>query len=203
MSVHSRTMRPDRRSAGWALLTTAVLVLAGCADDPAATPRDADAATTSTETAPATPKPTEDPAPTPPERPAAMNGTDDEAAKAAAIYFLELYEYTLQTRELAKWDAISDPACSFCANVRDKVIADEAKSLVSSGIRITWGDEISVSRPQGPTLVKAIFLLSQDASTTVDSKGDVTDTFAAVEYEVAVYVHRDTDWLLYGLAKVE
>ncbi len=73
-------------------------------------------------------QPTASPSPTPttpaePTKPASWTTGSDDAAVEAAAYFMDLYNYVIATGDLTEWDALSDPACEFCANTRDDVAA--------------------------------------------------------------------------------
>jgi len=64
------------------------------------------------------------PSPTPtatalaePTKPPEMERNDEVGAIAAAEYFMELYNYVIQTGDLGPWDAAADRNCGFCSNV--------------------------------------------------------------------------------------
>jgi hypothetical protein len=202
MSVHRRTTRTTRRPAGWALLTGAALVLTGCTDDPAPTPIPSDAAT-STETAPATPDPTEDPAPQPPERPAAMDGTDEEAAKAAAGYFLELYTYTLQSGDAMLWQSISDPECSTCSTVSEDVATTSAEGDRIEGGAITWKGAPVVTSIGDSGLREVRGTAVQSERTYVSDGGRTSETFALEELDLSVFVLDTGQWTLFEMSVAE
>ncbi|MBI9114716.1 DUF6318 family protein [Sanguibacter suaedae] len=198
MSVHRRTTRTTRRPAGWALLTAAVLVLTGCTDDPAPTP--SDAATTSTEAAPTTPEPTETPAPQPPERPAAMNGIDEEAAKAAAGYFLELYTYTLQSGDLTAWSEASGPSCNFCTKVTEDVAEEQRRGERTTGGVIAWNEEPAVTRVEGTRAYEVQFDADQAEGYVLDPGGQIIQTFSPGPLEIHAFVYKEEEWVLYDMS---
>ena len=73
-------------------------------------------------------QPTTSPSPTPtapaePAKPSSWTTGSDEAAVDAAAYFMDLYNYVIATGDLTEWDALSDPACEFCADTHDRVAA--------------------------------------------------------------------------------
>ena len=99
-------------------------------------PEPAPSSTTPTTTAA---QPTTSPSPTPtapaePAKPSSWTTGSDEAAVDAAAYFMDLYNYVIATGDLTEWDALSDPACEFCANTHDDV-AD----VYASGGRLEGG----------------------------------------------------------------
>lgn len=55
-------------------------------------------------------------------------------AAAAAVYFIELYGYVLQTGDLTEWDAMSFPTCDYCATFRSHVMnSREAGESIEGG----------------------------------------------------------------------
>lgn len=110
------------RSTARAMLVLAVVVglLAGCsADEPEPAPTSTAAPTS------AAPEPEPEPVEEVPEEPVApepRSGTPDERdAETAAEYFVDLYEYTLTTRDLQTWETRSVDGCQFCAGTSEDV----------------------------------------------------------------------------------
>ena len=122
------------RAARWVavLVGTVVSVSACTGGDPAPGPSwTTPVATSSQPTASPSPTPT---APAEPAKPASWTTGSDEAAVDAAAYFMDLYNYVIATGDLAEWDALSDPACEFCANTHEDVA-----SVYASGGRLEGG----------------------------------------------------------------
>ena len=57
----------------------------------------------------------------PPERPENLGEDSLEAAVAAAVYFLKLYQYAFVTGDTKDFEAMSEQRCVFCNNIIDKV----------------------------------------------------------------------------------
>lgn len=166
-----------------AVLLAGVLVVAGCdttsmADPPPGPP-------TATRGLPShAPSPSMSPASSPsaapfdatspPEPPAGLDGPpSEEAAAAAATYFLSLFPYMFASGDVAAWDEMRGDSCEYCAGIRE--IADE---YLRDGKR-SVGGQIVVSNAQGfheagDSYVVAV-RLTQKPSHDVDSTGAVID----------------------------
>ena len=128
-----------RRRHGWVARTCAGavtlgvgLALAGCSMTARPTPT---ASAGPTGAPSATPSPSVRPTRPAPTRPAAMATMDGNGAAAAAVYFIELYGYVLQTGDLTEWNAMSFPDCQFCQST-----AKYVQSVYSAGGSFTGGD---------------------------------------------------------------
>jgi hypothetical protein len=64
-----------------------------------------------------------------------MSTMDGDGAAAAAVYFIELYGYVLQTGDLTEWNAMSFPNCQFCEST-----ATYVQSVYDAGGSFTGGD---------------------------------------------------------------
>ena len=64
-----------------------------------------------------------------------MSTMDGDGAAAAAVYFIELYGYVLQTGDLTEWNAMSYPDCQFCTST-----AQYVQSVYSAGGSFVGGD---------------------------------------------------------------
>ena len=64
-----------------------------------------------------------------------MSPMDGDGAAAAAVYFIELYGYVLQTGDLTEWNAMSFPDCQFCSST-----AEYVESVYSAGGSFIGGD---------------------------------------------------------------
>ena len=56
----------------------------------------------------------------PPERPGNLGEDSLEAAAAAAVYFLRLYQYAFVTGDTKDFEAMSERRCVFCNNIIDR-----------------------------------------------------------------------------------
>ncbi|MHB1490556.1 MAG: DUF6318 family protein [Cellulomonas sp.] len=108
------------------------LALAGCTTTPQPTPT---ASASATRVPSATPSPSAHPTRPAPTRPVAMATMDGNGAAAAAVYFIELYGYVLQTGDLTEWNAMSFPDCQFCEST-----AQYVQSVYSAGGSFVGGD---------------------------------------------------------------
>ena len=114
-----------RRRHGWVARTCAGavtlgvgLALAGCSMTARPTPT---ASAGPTGAPSATPSPSVRPTRPAPTRPAAMATMDGNGAAAAAVYFIELYGYVLQTGDLTEWNAMSFANCQFCSSIHKSI----------------------------------------------------------------------------------
>ncbi len=64
-----------------------------------------------------------------------MATMDGNGAAAAAVYFIELYGYVLQTGDLTEWNAMSFPQCQFCSST-----AQYVRSVYAAGGSFIGGD---------------------------------------------------------------
>lgn len=110
-------------------------LVAGCsgATEPVATKTPTPSSTPSQSP---TPSPTADLA-TAPERPEVMGTPSAEGAAAAASYFISLHPYIFATGDLAEWDALSEPGCQYCQNVRASVEDQISRDVRGEGSEIT------------------------------------------------------------------
>jgi hypothetical protein len=125
-----------RRAAPAALV--AALLLGGCTGgDPEPSPGP-EVSESGEPTASPSASPTETQAPVAaPEPPADLQRTDEIGAAAAAQYFLSLYSYTMQTGDVAAWDAMSLETCGFCARAREFAVSTRQAGEVFTGAEIT------------------------------------------------------------------
>ncbi|PJI95138.1 DUF6318 family protein [Luteimicrobium subarcticum] len=69
-----------------------------------------------------------------PARPVAMDRTDAAGARAAAVYFTELYPYTMGTLDLTEFDRMCNYEMSnFCRDVRDEAKRFSAEETIYRG----------------------------------------------------------------------
>ncbi|MFE5336062.1 DUF6318 family protein [Isoptericola sp. NPDC056573] len=123
--------------AATSIAAAAVLLVAGCDDDPPATPS---AEPTATDVSPsASPSPSSSAVVVAPERPQEMDDDGPAGAEAAAVYFLELDDYMMRTGETDPFRTMSAKDCQFCVKRVDQ--AQEIQDL-----KYTW--EGTQTRPQ-------------------------------------------------------
>jgi len=106
--------------AATSIAAAAVLLVAGCDDDPPATPSPEPTAAGSSAEAPASPSPTSTAVVVAPERPKAMDDDGPAGAEAAAVYFLELDDYMMKTGDTKSFEQMSTKNCQFCAKRVDQ-----------------------------------------------------------------------------------
>lgn len=167
-----RARAPRALGAGVVALGLAVTFVTGCTpDDPEPTPT------------PTVDSPTPTPTPTvealaPPERPAEMERSDDVGAAAAAVYFLQLFDYVMHTGDVGIWDEISVQDCGFCAGVRT-----DAESMNTAGRRLEGGAFV-VGEPRVVGFEEAIRVHAVEVAYTSEA-GVVVDASGAVQSEIA------------------
>ncbi|MBI9114222.1 DUF6318 family protein [Sanguibacter suaedae] len=147
-----------------------------------------------------TPDPTPSATPTPPERPAAMDGTDNEAAKAAAEYFLSTYMFTYSSGETDLWKSVSGAECSFCRNVSASVDASAERGERSTGGELTWSGEPVISPVDGTPVIEVSFDVRESEGQVTDSDGATIDRSPAANLSISVFVYRDGDWRIFDVS---
>lgn len=98
--------------AATSIAAAAALLVAGCDDDPPATPTPEPTAASASPSA--SPSPSATAVVVAPERPKEMDDDGPAGAEAAAVYFLELDPYIMKTGDTAEWEAMSQESCGFC-----------------------------------------------------------------------------------------
>ncbi|MEE6282679.1 DUF6318 family protein [Georgenia sp. MJ170] len=175
---------------------------AGCAtdegDDPA--PTSSPSPTTDAPTEPATDEPTTVPTPWPePSPPPEMEGDDIEGAKAAAVYFIELYTFVYVTGQLEQWELISHPECQFCAGVADRVNDVHADGGYADGPVIEVVS-IEAEAPDGDFAFYSVWMdVTESRSSRFNQAGAVIDTTDGGPSGFDVALLRTTDgWQVRG-----
>ena len=169
----------------------ASIVLAGCSGEPS-TPPTTPPATTADPSPTPTPTPTPTPdAATPPQRPD-MSTVDADTAEAVATYFVALFPYAFASGDLADWDALSHPACVYCASVRAGVDEFRAEGLRSVGGEVAVTDATATETVAGQMWM-VTFTMTEQPSETVNAGGDVVETFPDTKtYDSVVLVVNET-----------
>ncbi|MFE5339995.1 DUF6318 family protein [Isoptericola sp. NPDC056578] len=184
--------------AATSIAAAAVLLVAGCDDDPPATPS---AEPTATDVSPsASPSPSSSAVVVAPERPKKMDDDGPAGAEAAAVYFLELDDYIMKTGDTAEWEAMSGKACGFC-----DARLEQAQTIAKRGDRFEGG----------ATRARALHTYEQDAVTGIwpvdvetredpwtitDSNGEELASDKAVVAKSRVEVaRRSSDWIVVGV----
>ncbi len=101
--------------AATSIAAAAVLLVAGCDDDPPATPSPEPTAAGSSAEPSESPSPTSTAVVVAPERPKEMDDDGAEGAEAAAVYFLELDDDIMKTGDTTEWEAMSLEGCDRCS----------------------------------------------------------------------------------------
>ena len=107
-----------------------------------------------------------------------MATMDGNGAAAAAVYFIELYGYVLQTGDLTEWNAMSFPQCQFCSSVHRSIT-----SVYEAGGHIEGGslsaEVIAVHELDGFIGGYPIDLrVTQQSSSAYSADGTVTEATA-------------------------
>jgi hypothetical protein len=176
------TAQRRARAAAAAAVLLCGIALSGCSDSATPTPAQSTSASTAEPTTSAEPDTTPVPADLPtPERPASMDRDDVVGAKAAAQYFVELYEYAYATGDLDEWRAIAHDECGFC-----KSVIDDVEQLYSGGGYMVGGnitvDEIYGSDPREGSEYFAVEIhMRQEAASEFSDAHEVVRSYDDVE----------------------
>ena len=187
--------------AATSIAAAAVLLVAGCDDDPPATPSPEPTATGSSAETSASPSPTTTAVVVAPERPKEMDDDGPAGAEAAAVYFLELDDYIMKTGNTAEWEAMSGKSCEHCS-----ARLDQARDIAKQ-------DAVWVG---GETQARVLHTYEQDAATGIwpidveiqvapvtvqDASGTQIFDDPARKADLRVEVARQDDgWIVVGVA---
>ncbi|MCK9794426.1 DUF6318 family protein [Isoptericola sp. 4D.3] len=183
-------------------IAAAALLVAGCEGDTPATPSAEPTASASADASPS-PSPSSTAVVVAPERPDAMDDDGPAGAEAAAVYFLELDPYIMQTGDTAEWETMSLKSCEYCANRLDQAneIADrdDAFSGGETNVVVLHTYEQDASTGIWPIDVR----VREGASTIKDSNGEVLFTSLDKSGELRMEMaKRDGAWVVVGVADV-
>jgi len=175
------------------VLAAGVLALGGCTADADAEPGPS-VSTSGSPTVSASPSQSPIVAPV---RPAEMERSDEVGALAAAEYFMELFAYVMATGDVVEWDAVSDPSCGFCANVRTDAsdIFGAGGSYRGGAFSLTAGEVVGFD----PTFaVHAVqFRYTADSATVLNGDGSMAREIPASDgYLVLDVGYLPTGWVL-------
>ncbi|GAB3085859.1 DUF6318 family protein [Isoptericola nanjingensis] len=185
--------------AATSIAAAAVLLVAGCDDDPPATPSPEPTAASASPSA--SPSPSATAVVVAPERPKAMDGDGPAGAEAAAVYFLELDDYIMKTGDTAEWESMSTSSCGHCA-----ARLDQARDIAEQNA--VWEG--------GETEARVVHTYEQDAATSIwpidveikvapvtvnDASGKQIFEDPAREAGLRVEIaHKDGSWAVVGVA---
>jgi len=104
-----------------------------------------------------------------------MDRVDAEGALAAMTYFIALYGYAYATGDVEEWQAMSDPACVFCAG-----LTTDVQGATATGARLVGGELTITSSESTPGADSNIFRVEitvmQAPYKEVDGSGTVTSS---------------------------
>jgi len=187
--------------AATSIAAAAVLLVAGCDDDPPATPSPEPTGTGASPES--SPSPSSTAVVVAPERPKEMDDDGPAGAEAAAVYFLELDDYIMKTGDTAEWEAMSVKSCEYCANR-----LDQSREIADRGDKFSGGAAIATVlhtfEQDAATGIWPIDVQVKAASATVkDSAGDVIfqskENTGELRMEMA---QREGEWVVVGVADV-
>lgn len=208
-SAPARPCRVGTRRGMLIAVLAACLAVSGCAEDgggddppPDSAPPTSQETSPSPEPSPIDAEPTPERTPWPePVRPAAMDRDDIEGAKAAAVYFMELYTYVYVSGDLAAWNEMSHPECQFCSGASESIL-----ELIGSGGRSEGGGlEVAAVVALEPDEQYGHYRVgidgTEDSYREFSSDGDIVFTAngGSVHYNVAV-LRQDREWLIRGVS---
>lgn len=136
--------------AATSIAAAAALLVAGCDDDPPATP--SPEPTAASESPSASPSPSATAVVVAPERPKEMDDDGPAGAEAAAVYFLELDDYIMKTGDTAEWESMSLKSCGFCDDRSNQAATIKQEGYIYDG---------------GNVKARAVHTYAQDASTGI------------------------------------
>lgn len=184
--------------AATSIAAAAALLVAGCDDDPPATPTPEPTAASASPSA--SPSPSATAVVVAPERPKEMDDDGPAGAEAAAVYFLELDDYIMKTGDTAEWESMSGKACGFC-----DARLDQARTIAKRGDDFEGGE----------TQARVLHTYEQDAATGIwpidvetseepwtitDSDGEEIASEKAVVATSRVEMARKSDaWVVVGV----
>jgi len=178
------------------VIAAGLLVVSGCttaADSTGGSTSEPPATASATPTLSPTPVPTVD-ATVPPVRPEAMATPSADGAAAAASYFISLYPYINATGDLAEWNALSSPECSFCSGIKANVT-----DLHSRGHRNVGGAEIlaaSGTEVDAGRWYSARLHVRIDASVDLDTEGRVLENHPMEDREIDIVMTWSDGWTI-------
>lgn len=138
------------------------------------------------------------PAPVPPPD---MRRKDGEGAKAAAIYFMELYQYIYVTGDVAEWRDVSLEQCGFCRYHRQHVV-----DLLENGGSAEGGAfeirEVTVAAPDDSYEYFRVAVFGDESSSVeYSSDGDVLlRTSGGPMYYDFALVNQEGMWMIWGVS---
>ena len=187
--------------AATSIAAAAALLVAGCDDDPPATP--SPEPTAASESPSASPSPSATAVVVAPERPKEMDDDGPAGAEAAAVYFLELDDYIMKTGDTAEWEAMSHKSCEYCANRLEqaKLIAERGDTFDGgqARIRILHTYEQDATTGIWPIDVE----IKESRSTITDAKGKVVFEQPAQTTTARVETTRgDGHWVIVGVPDI-
>ena len=138
-----------------------------------------------------------------PQRPSEMDRTDESGARAAAVYFVNLYSYVLVTGDTAEWDSMTWETCTFCARIREIAI-----SIQSDGASTVGGDltvyDIAVAHDDLLDGYPVRVGFAQEPATRIRADGTVAKEMPRNSGHVQVDMKWvDTGWKVLEVATVD
>ena len=164
-------------------LVLALLVLAGCSDDPpsGSPPPSTSSSPTSSASTPSGP----------PTMPAAAKGRTAEAAEAFVRYYVDLINYATATLDTSAMEAVSLRSCENCQS-----IVTIAKNMKDGGRHYEGGrwDVASVEEVSAPSGTRTFQMVVRVGDLKVVAADGGVDTVEAKRTLVTVGVRRDGGW---------
>jgi hypothetical protein len=194
-----------RTVATWGSVLGSTVLLAGALAGCTGGEPDDPATASPTASPEGSPSPTTEPSPdvTKPERPAAMDNDDADGAAAAAVYFMEQWEYIMKSGDTAEWEAMSGNRCGTCETALQdaQVIADEGYGYEGGEKSVRVIEQYAKDVPTG------IWPVDVETTTTpieiTDDDGEVVAEFDHEVSESRIEVGMgDEDWIIVAIAPI-
>lgn len=189
--------------AATSIAAAAVLLVAGCDDDPPATPSPEPTATGSSAEAPASPSPTSTAVVVAPERPKEMDDDGFEGAEAAALYFMELDDYIMRGGDTTEYEAMSLDSCGFCTKRLDQAQELRDKNYNWAGTQ-TKPRVTHTYEQDEPTGIWPVDVEVTQTIKVLDSSGTTISESNTEKRNLAFEVGKNNDqWVIVEVGPVE
>lgn len=121
--------------------------------------------------------------------PEEMQDISEEAAIAAAKYFMGLLEYVFLTGDLRKWESMSHRDCVYCRSIANRVRAlQEEHAVILTGAP-EWAGAPEAEHLVGQDRWLVTLRAELAESAKVNADGNVIETYPASRLEVVADMH--------------
>jgi hypothetical protein len=223
--IHRKTVQRGVGRLPVVVVAVGALLLVGCQGDPegneptspvestqatarpSSTPGSSTSPSESPESPPPTPASSRGPAANipVPEKPALADENTKEGLEAFTRYWFELFDYGYATNDWAAFDAVTDPACGTCGNIKNEVRARyEEGGWISGGVT-TLQSFSSGFEENLYGSINSYVEIEQTGLTYFNSKGQVESTSDALPPTLnsLITLHEDGMWFVLDFGSPE